>query len=592
MKLQLLCMGAVVLIQSAFVASHEVPSFRGVSLLGDHDAKDAAVAPVKPAETDAPEKKDELAGRRRGKTWKTDAPEKKDELADETEERPKSSVIAVSTALADARIGTSGRFCSGLQSSATSMVHLRPILAIARWSTLPCFVALGFVLFGFGYRKHPCANWFEQRVTALIGEGRKAGSAQQAATPTTPSQNAPAAVATPSPPKPKTFFNDLTEIAKATVVILSHKDDESQVSKFWGKLLKGVDEKDCGQILEKECVAMRETLKISDGTMPNLNYVQIVTDLKEMNLAQGGKEFSFARLAEGISLLITRELTAEEITQRDRRNKAEIRTRADGNMTLIENLDLLKRDPPPPADTYTKLLNPEDLAQVVVPFPQSSLRMLGEWIDLLAPIPQTINFPSQWVPAGRGTGTEYDRAKVGSGFGGGGNEGKVPPPQGSFGEGKVLSPDTHPDFKQLLAPLLSRNEPVSVLDICQAANAKLNRLPFLTMGGKVTAARTCYNHILGGCHARNCKREHVPRSEINKYPGFRKELCAVLQPGVTAIASGHDIRARKKIEPAWQNKGSNNDREGDRQTREKFKSNNSRKKIRFEETHDVMFDGA
>jgi len=54
----------------------------------------------------------------------------------------------------------------------------------------------------------------------------------------------------------------------------------------------------------------------------------------------------------------------------------------------------------------------------------------------------------------------------------------------------------------------------------------------------------------------------------------------------------HDIRARKKIEPAWQNRGSNNDREGDRQTREKFKNNNSRKKIRFEETHGVMFDGA
>jgi len=54
----------------------------------------------------------------------------------------------------------------------------------------------------------------------------------------------------------------------------------------------------------------------------------------------------------------------------------------------------------------------------------------------------------------------------------------------------------------------------------------------------------------------------------------------------------HDIRARKKIEPAWQNRGSNNDREGDRQTREKFKNNISRKKIRFEETHDVMFDGA
>ncbi|EJK56413.1 hypothetical protein THAOC_23700 [Thalassiosira oceanica] len=60
MKLQFLCVAAVALIQSASVASHDVPSLRGVSLLDD--AKDtAAVAPVKPDETDAPEKKDELA---------------------------------------------------------------------------------------------------------------------------------------------------------------------------------------------------------------------------------------------------------------------------------------------------------------------------------------------------------------------------------------------------------------------------------------------------------------------------------------------------------------------------------------------------
>ena len=31
------------------------------------------------------------------------------------------------------------------------MVHLRPILAIVRWSCLPCFVALGFLLYGFCY---------------------------------------------------------------------------------------------------------------------------------------------------------------------------------------------------------------------------------------------------------------------------------------------------------------------------------------------------------------------------------------------------------------------------------------------------------
>ncbi|EJK45032.1 hypothetical protein THAOC_36381 [Thalassiosira oceanica] len=63
--------------------------------------------------------------------------------------RPKWSVIAGSTALTDARIEIGGRFWSGIHSSATSMVHLRPILAIARWSSLPCFDALGFVLCGW-----------------------------------------------------------------------------------------------------------------------------------------------------------------------------------------------------------------------------------------------------------------------------------------------------------------------------------------------------------------------------------------------------------------------------------------------------------
>ena len=68
--------------------------------------------------------------------------------------RPKSSVIAGSTALTDARIEIGGRFWSGIHSSATSMVHLRPILAIARWPSLPCSVSLGFVLYGFKNPKH------------------------------------------------------------------------------------------------------------------------------------------------------------------------------------------------------------------------------------------------------------------------------------------------------------------------------------------------------------------------------------------------------------------------------------------------------
>ena len=65
--------------------------------------------------------------------------------------RPKTSVIAVSTAKADARIRF-GRLCSGVDLS-TPMVHLRPILAIIRWSCLPCFAALGLLAFGFCYPK-------------------------------------------------------------------------------------------------------------------------------------------------------------------------------------------------------------------------------------------------------------------------------------------------------------------------------------------------------------------------------------------------------------------------------------------------------
>ena len=63
-------------------------------------------------------------------------------------------MIAGSAASADGRNGISGRFCFRIHPSATSVVHLRPILAIVRWSGLPCFVALGFLLCGFAYLKH------------------------------------------------------------------------------------------------------------------------------------------------------------------------------------------------------------------------------------------------------------------------------------------------------------------------------------------------------------------------------------------------------------------------------------------------------
>ena len=451
----------------------------------------------------------------------------------------------------------------------------------------------------FSPRETPCASWVAQRVTALLGEGPKAGSAQQGVTPPTPRQSAPAPVATPSPTKPRTYF-DPSETFKATLTILSHKGDASQVSTTWGELLQGADENECATILERACMDMRKILQLSDGGMPNIDYVQIIKDLKDMNLAPGGRQFSFAKFSDGMSILITREETADEITQRDRRNKAESQTRADGNMSLNENLNRLKRDPPLPANTYMKLLKcitaygvlvaglftkacphfravwtireliakmdreegryfsahtcrlivfhiivnankyfsnvyrPEDLAQAVIPFPQASLRALGENIEMLAPIPQTINFPPQWVPAGGGTVPENDRAKGGGGFGGGGNEGKAPPTRGGFGDGAVLRPDTHSDFKKLLAPLLARNERVFIGDICHAAGTKLYKLPYIE---PTKAPNTCYNHILGVCNEKRCRRSHATRSEIDKYPGFRKELCDTLKPGVTAIAS-------------------------------------------------------
>jgi len=183
---------------------------------------------------------------------------------------------------------------------------------------------------------------------------------------------------------------------------------------------------------------------------------------------------------------------------------------------------------------FSNVYRPEDLAQAVIPFPQASLRALGENIDMLAPIPQTIDFPSQWVPAGGGKVPGIDRAKEGGGFGGGGNDWKTSQPQGGFGEGTVLRPDTHPDFKQLLAPLLNRSERVTIGDICTAADTKLYKLPYLQ---PVIAARTCYNHILGVCHSQRCRRAHAPRSEIDRSPEFRKELCDMLKTGVQALAS-------------------------------------------------------
>ena len=54
-------------------------------------------------------------------------------------------MIRGSTASTDTRITSAGPFYPGVQLGSTSMVHLRPILAMLRSSGLPCFL-LGVVV--------------------------------------------------------------------------------------------------------------------------------------------------------------------------------------------------------------------------------------------------------------------------------------------------------------------------------------------------------------------------------------------------------------------------------------------------------------
>ena len=454
----------------------------------------------------------------------------------------------------------------------------------------------------FSNKEKRCAKWYTERVETLLGKKPGSTPTQLPSMPQTPGQPpAPPAVwppappaVTPSPTKPK-FFT-LSETGKATITILSAQVSSTNVSSVWGKFVVAQDIFECATHLQKECDQKRKDLKITDGSMPNLDYFSLITDFKAMKFAPGGQHFSFDKFGEGVSLLQCRELTALEASKREQRQAAASVTQAAGNLTYQDNLNLLRRDPADPPGTYGQLLKGITAYGILtaVLFTQACPHFQEVWKtrELIAGMDKeenryftaevcrlitfyiirdahqyfshvfsqddlnkaVINFPSaslanigscihmmtlpptpvDFPQKWRPSGADGGKHKN-DGFGGG-NSGGDAKPGGGFGRGTEIRAAIHSDFVALVEPLVNKSKKFNVGDICRAANISTRSLPYLNNAG--SSGKTCYNHLLGVCPYDNCNRYHAPKTEIENCPAFRHALCAKLKPGVDRMESG------------------------------------------------------
>ena len=134
----------------------------------------------------------------------------------------------------------------------------------------------------FSPKEKTCASWYKQRVATLLGPSPHSAPRTTPAGPPTPGPQPTAATpaVTPSPQKSKSFFS-VSAMGQATIIILSAQTTSTNVSPVWGDLIDAADVFECASTLKTACVKMRKTLGITDGSMPLLEYVQIIKDLKE-----------------------------------------------------------------------------------------------------------------------------------------------------------------------------------------------------------------------------------------------------------------------------------------------------------------------
>ena len=207
----------------------------------------------------------------------------------------------------------------------------------------------------FSPRETACAAWFKGRVETLIGRRHVATPAQPLTTPQAipaPGSNTTQTVT----PSPKKLFLELSKTAMATITVLSNKRKLEHVGAAWAKMVAAVDVSECATVLEAEVEKMRTQLKVMDGKTPDLDYEQIVTDLKNLNLAPGGRGFTFDKYGEGLSVINCRQLTHAEVSSRDQKRAAANLTAEKGNLTYRDSLNLLRRDPSDPPASFTQLV--------------------------------------------------------------------------------------------------------------------------------------------------------------------------------------------------------------------------------------------
>ena len=207
----------------------------------------------------------------------------------------------------------------------------------------------------FTQREQVCASWFKQRVDLLLGPR----TARPQALPATPGPAPPTQGTNPTPavtPSPSKAFMELSPTLEATITILSHQSRLQDVAAAWSSLVTAKDVMEAGTELRSAYEKMRITLGVKDGRSPELNFQQIVTDLKNGKLAPGGHSFAFGQLGQGMSIVECRQLTSTEISNRDQKQAAANATAAGGQLTFRDNLNLLKRDPADPASTWAQLV--------------------------------------------------------------------------------------------------------------------------------------------------------------------------------------------------------------------------------------------
>ena len=341
----------------------------------------------------------------------------------------------------------------------------------------------------FSTKEEKCAEWFNQRIVTLLGPSRP-DTRPQAIPPTPTTPGAATTPTTVTPPSSRKPFMELSPTLEATFVILSSQSRPADVSPVWQQLVGAQEVVECAALLKSAFAEKREDLGITDGKPTDLDFEQIVTDLKNGKLPPGGRSFAFDKFAEGMSLVQCRALTSMEISRRDQKNAAAHASAR--NLTFKDSLNLQKRDPADPASTWVQVVKcltaygvllatlftedckhfkqvwalreliadkddeeddyfsahvcrliafavlrdahnyfnniyqAADLNKTTIPFPSSSLTTLGNHISELTIPPTPTNFPRRWIAQG---------GEAGKGGGNGGSFGNGLGGGDKFGKG-------------------------------------------------------------------------------------------------------------------------------------------------------------